>query len=183
LLSALSLTSHSLWPGLAASCFLFVVFFCFSLSPLLSALSLRSSSAFHYGVRCFPVLFSARYDFLLFFYYFRFATIFFCPSLRSPISFSLRSSISLFLRSSICLFLRSSIYPFLRSSVSFPATFSLSFPAIFYFSFPAIFYLSFPAIFYFSFPAIFYFSFPAGFSGFLVSVRGFFLAFGVRKLG
>ena len=74
------LTSRSLWPRLAASCFLFVVFFCFPLSPLLSALSLRSSSAFHYGVRCFPVLFPARYDFLLFFYYFRFATIFFCPS-------------------------------------------------------------------------------------------------------
>jgi hypothetical protein len=164
LLSALSLTSHSLWPGLAASCFLFVVFFCFSLSPLLSALSLRSSSAFHYGVRCFPVLFSARYDFLLFFYYFRFATIFFCPS---TIFVSLRFSSVL-----LC------DLPF-----PFPAIFYFSFPAIFYLSFPAIFYFSFPAIFYFSFPAIFCFSFPAGFSGFLVSVRGFFLAFGVRKLG
>jgi hypothetical protein len=188
LLSALSLTSHSLWPGLAASCFLFVVFFCFSLSPLLSALSLRSSSAFHYGVRCFPVLFSARYDFLLFFYYFRFATIFFCPStifvslrfssvllcdLPFPFPCDLLFSFScdlLFVFSCDLLFILSCALLF-----SFPATFYLSFPAIFYFSFPAIFYLS--------FPAIFYFSFPAGFSGFLVSVRGFFLAFGVRKLG
>jgi hypothetical protein len=196
LLSALSLTSHSLWPGLAASCFLFVVFFCFSLSPLLSALSLRSSSAFHYGVRCFPVLFSARYDFLLFFYYFRFATIFFCPStifvslrfssvllcdLPFPFPCDLLFSFScdlLFVFSCDLLFILSCALLF-----SFPATFYLSFPAIFYFSFPAIFYLSFPAIFYFSFPAIFCFSFPAGFSGFLVSVRGFFLAFGVRKLG
>jgi hypothetical protein len=172
LLSALSLTSHSLWPGLAASCFLFVVFFCFSLSPLLSALSLRSSSAFHYGVRCFPVLFSARYDFLLFFYYFRFATIFFCPS---TIFVSLRFSSVL-----LC----DLPFPFpcdLLFVFSCDLLFILSCALLF--SFPATFYLSFPAIFYFSFPAIFYLSFPAGFSGFLVSVRGFFLAFGVRKLG
>ena len=171
-LSALSLTSHSLWPGLAASCFLFVVFFCFSLSPLLSALSLRSSSAFHYGVRCFPVLFSARYDFLLFFYYFRFATIFFCPS---TIFVSLRFSSVL-----LC----DLPFPFpcdLLFVFSCDLLFILSCALLF--SFPATFYLSFPAIFYFSFPAIFYLSFPAGFSGFLVSVRGFFLAFGVRKLG
>jgi hypothetical protein len=136
-------------------CALTAVIFCFPLwCPLFSSTifcSLRFSSVL--------LLFSFRYDFLLSFYYFRFATVFFCPSLRSPISFSLRSSIFLFLRSSICLFLRSSIYPFLRSSVFF------SCDLLFIFSCDLL------------------FSFPVGFSGFLVSVRGFFLAFGVRKLG
>ena len=161
-----------------AGCFLFVVSFCFPLSPLLSALSLRSSSAFwcplfsstiFCSLRFSSVLllFSFRYDFLLSFYYFRFATVFFCPSLRSPISFSLRSSIFLFLRSSICLFLRSSIYPFLRSSV--------------FFSCDLLFIFSCDLLFIFSCDLLS--SFPVGFSGFLVSVRGFFLVFGVRKLG
>jgi hypothetical protein len=97
-LSALSLTSHSLWPGLAASCFLFVVLFlllfvspsiCVSLSPLLSAslcLPFYLRSRCHYLLSfslvfcCLSLLYSVRYDFLLSFYYFLFAMIFFCPS-------------------------------------------------------------------------------------------------------
>jgi hypothetical protein len=55
-------------------------------------LSLRSFSAFSLVSAVFSLLSAARYDFLLSFYYFRFAMIFFCPSLRSPIFF-LRSSI------------------------------------------------------------------------------------------
>ena len=112
-LSALSLTSHSLWPGLAASCFLFVVLFlllfvspsiCVSLPLFAVFLSgfLLSFAALFCSLRFSSVLllFSFRYDFLLSFYYFRFAMIFFCLYLRSPIFF-LRSSIFLFLRSSI----------------------------------------------------------------------------------
>jgi hypothetical protein len=128
-------------------CALTAVIFCFPLwCPLFSSTvfcSLRFSSVL--------LLFSFRYDFLLSFYYFRFATVFFCPSLRS----------------SIFLFLRSSIYPFLRSSV--------------FFSCDLLFIFSCDLLFFFSCDLLF--SFPVGFSGFLVSVRGFFLAFGVRKLG
>jgi hypothetical protein len=139
-LSALSLTSHSLWPGLAASCFLFVVLFlllfvspsiCVSLSPLLSAFSLPLFAVFLSGfllsfaalfcsLRFSSVLllFSFRYDFLLSFYYFRFAMIFFCLSLRSPI-----------------FFLRSSIFLFLRSSIFFPCDLLFSFSCDLLFSF------------------------------------------------
>ncbi len=51
--------------------------------------------------RCLSLLFSVRYDSLLSFYYFVFATIFFC---LSTIFFSLRFSVCLFLRSSVFLF-------------------------------------------------------------------------------
>ena len=112
-LSALSLTSHSLWPGLAASCFLFVVLFlllfvspsiCVSLSPLLSALSLPLFAVFLSGfllsfaalfcsLRFSSVLllFSFRYDFLLSFS----AISYFLPAIFHFLS--LRSSIFLFL--------------------------------------------------------------------------------------
>jgi hypothetical protein len=170
-LSALSLTSHSLWPGLAASCFLFVVLFlllfvspsiCVSLSPLLSAFSLPLFAVFLSGfllsfaalfcsLRFSSVLllFSFRYDFLLSFYYFRFAMIFFCLSLRSPI-----------------FFLRSSIFLFLRSSIFFPCDLLFSFSCDLPFSFPAIFYFPFPG-----FRAGFYLA--LGFTQAGMNVRGF----------
>jgi hypothetical protein len=178
LCSVSDVTLSLAWAGcfLLPLCGLFLLFF---VSPSICALTavifryllwcpLFSSTIFC-SLRFSSVLllFSFRYDFLLSFYYFRFATVFFCPSLRSPISFSLRSSIFLFLRSSICLFLRSSIYPFLRSSV--------------FFSCDLLFIFSCDLLFFFSCDLLF--TFPVGFSGFLVSVRGFFLAFGVRKLG
>jgi hypothetical protein len=128
-LSALSLTSHSLWPGLAASCFLFVVLFlllfvspsiCVSLSPLLSALSLPLFAVFLSGfllsfaalfcsLRFSSVLllFSFRYDFLLSFSaisYFL-SAIFYFPFPAIFHFLSLRSSSFLLLRSSIFLFL------------------------------------------------------------------------------
>jgi len=148
-------------------CALTAVIFCFPLwCPLFSSTifcSLRFSSVL--------LLFSFRYDFLLSFYYFRFATVFFCPSLRSPISFSLRSSIFLFLRSSICLFLRSSIYPFLRSSVFF------SCDLLFIFSCDLLFFFSCDLLFFFSCDLLFIFScgffrFPRFRAGFLSSFWG-----------
>jgi hypothetical protein len=97
-------------------------------------------------------------------YYFLLATIFFCSS---TIFVSLRFSSVL-----LC------DLPF-----PFPCDLLFSFSCVLLFILSCALLFSFPATFYLSFPAIFYFSFPAGFSGFLVSVRGFFLAFGVRKLG
>jgi hypothetical protein len=97
-------------------------------------------------------------------YYFLLATIFFCSS---TIFVSLRFSSVL-----LC------DLPF-----PFPCDllFSFSCDLLFVFSCDLLFILSCALLF--SFPATFYLSFPVGFSGFLVSVRGFFLAFGVRKLG
>ena len=93
------------------------------------------------GVRCFPVLFSARYDFLLFFYYFRFATIFFCPS---TIFVSLRFSSVL-----LC------DLPF-----PFPCDllFSFSCDLLFVFSCDLLFILSCALLFIFSCDLLFFFS-------------------------
>ena len=106
------------WAGsfLLPLCGPFLLLFCLPLSVL----SLRSFSAFSLVSAVFSLLSAARYDFLLSFYYFRFAMIFFCPS---TIFVSLRFS-SVFL----CDLLFSS------------CDLLFSFPAIFYFPFPAIFH-------------------------------------------
>jgi hypothetical protein len=177
-------------PGLAPACFLspgwLLSLLCLwrhvlsGLGWLLLASSLWSFSAF-------LLLFSFRYDFLLFFYYFLYAMIFFCL-------FFLRSSI--FLSCDL-------LFSFLRSSVFLSCGFLFFFPAIFYLSFlrfsiflscdflsffPAVFYFSFLRFsiflscgFLFSFPAIFYFLSLFKFSVF--SFRAGFPSLGTRKLG
>jgi hypothetical protein len=105
-LSALSLTSLSLWPGLAAPCFPFVLLLSTFLSPFCAAflcdfLLFLLLLSVHYDFLLSRYYFPVRYDFLLSFAtIFLFATIFFCLSLL----FSVRYDFLLSFVTIFCLF-------------------------------------------------------------------------------